>query len=363
VLIFSKELISLLHRREKLKSIANFLKRKDIIFTKQRYLYDSMSYMAFGLFASLIIGLIIRTMGEQLYSVSPGAISTFLVQTGSTAMSVMGAAIGVAVAYALKAPPLVIFSSAVTGTLGAALGGPAGAYCAGCIGAEFGKAINKETKLDILLTPAITIILGGIAAASLGRLLDYLMRGLGQIVMHATELQPFLMGIVVAVVIGVVLTTPIFSSTALCIMMNISGLAAGAATVGGCCHMIGFAVISFKDNRIGGFFAHGLGTSMIQIPNIMKNWKILLPSILASAVLGPLSTTVFKMTNLPHGSGLGTSGLVGQITTFIDMGFSAQILVYVLLLHFILPALISWIFYLYMRQKGHIKDGDMLLDF
>lgn len=286
-----------------MNSIASFLKRKDIVFTKQRYLYDSMSYMAFGLFASLIIGLILRTMGEQLYSAAPGAAAEFLMHIGSTAMGLMGAAIGVAVASSLKVPPLVLFSSTASGALGAVLGGPAGAYCAACVGAEFGKAISKETKLDILLTPATTIIFGGLAAASLGRLLDFLMRGFGQIVMNATELQPFLMGIIVSVVIGVVLTTPIFSSTALCIMMNISGLAAGAATVGGACHMIGFAVTSFKDNRMGGLFAQGLGTSMLQIPNVMKNWKILLPSIFASAILGPLATTVFGMTNVPHGAG------------------------------------------------------------
>ncbi len=326
--------------------------------------------MALGLFASLLIGLIIKTLGEQLILwVAPNPFSDFCIETGSLAMGLMGPAIGVAVAWGLKAPPLVLFASAVTGSMGAtvvgtmftASGGPAGAFMAAAIGAEFGKAVYKETKVDIIVTPAVTLIAGMIGAKIFGPAVGAIMTGLGSIVMSATEMQPFLMGIIVSVVVGLVLTAPI-SSAALCIMLGLEGIAAGAATVGCCAQMIGFAVISFKANGVGGLIAQGIGTSMLQVPNIIKNWWILLPPTLAGAILGPLATVVFKMTNIPAGAGMGTSGLVGQIGTFTSMGFTLNTLGLVLLLHIALPGILSYVFYKLLLKSGKISDSDLKLD-
>ena len=339
-----------------------FLKRKDIEFSAKRYFNDALSAMALGLFSSLLIGLIIKTLGEQttnLFGENP--VSVFLIETGAIAMGLMGPAIGVAVAWGLKAPPLVLFSSVVTGSMGAALGGPAGAFLAAAIGAEFGKAVSKETKVDILVTPATTLIAGMISAKVFGPAIGALMTGLGKVIMAATELQPFLFGIIVAVVVGLVLTAPI-SSAALCIMLDLSGLAAGAATVGCAAQMIGFAVVSYKENGIGGLVAQGLGTSMLQVSNIIRNPWILLPPTLAGAIIGPLATVVFKMTNIPVGAGMGTSGLVGQIGTFTSMGFSLPVLMKVLLLHFALPALLSILIYIPLKKTGKIKEGDYKLN-
>ncbi|MEG0157383.1 MAG: PTS sugar transporter subunit IIC, partial [Anaerovoracaceae bacterium] len=303
----------------------SFLKRKDIEFSVKRYVQDALSAMALGLFSSLLIGLIIKTLGEQIANIGgfskENVVIAFLITTGTVAMSMMGPAIGVAVAWGLKAPPLVLFASAVTGYMGADLGGPAGAFIAVAIGAEFGKAISKETKVDIIVTPAVTLIMGSLAATVVGPAVGKLMTGLGSLIMTATEWQPFFFGIFIAVIVGLALTAPI-SSAALCIMLDLSGLAAGAATVGCCAQMVGFAVISFKDNGIGGLVAQGIGTSMLQISNIIKHPWILLPPTLAGAIIGPISTCVFKMTNNAMGAGMGTSGLVGQIGTFTDMGFT-----------------------------------------
>ncbi len=340
-----------------------FLKRKDIEFSVKRYLIDALSAMAQGLFASLLIGLIIKTIGEQTALLfGENAISSFLVAAGGMAMAYMGAAIGVSVAHGLKAPNLVIFASVATGMLGAANGGgPAGAFLAAVIGIEFGKAVSKETKVDIIITPLVTIITGAIAAAIFAPAVGALMTGLGKIIMSATEMQPFIMGIIVSVVVGLALTAPI-SSAALCIMLDLSGLAAGAATVGCCAQMIGFAVISFKDNGVGGLFAQGIGTSMLQVPNIVKNPWILLPPTIAGAVLGPVATCVFRMTNIAAGAGMGTSGLVGQIGTFTSMGFTVNVLLLVLLLHIALPAVLSLAVHLGLKKAGKIKDGDYLLE-
>ena len=338
-----------------------FLKKKDIEFSAKRYFIDALSFMAQGLFASLIIGLIIKTIGtETIKLFGENIFSNFFVEIGSIAMSMMGAAIGVAVSYALKAPPLVMFCGAITGTLGATFGGPAGAFVATVVGCEFGKLVSKETKVDILVTPFVTILLGMLSAKTIGPAVDLLMSGLGLLIMKATEMQPFFMGIIISVIMGLALTAPI-SSAALAIMMELSGLAAGAATVGCAAQMIGFAVISYKENGVGGLFAQGLGTSMLQVPNIVKNFWILLPPTLASAVLGPISTMVFKMTNNPSGAGMGTSGLVGQIGTLTDMGFSISTFISILLLHIALPALLSYIFYVPLYKKGKIKDGDLKL--
>lgn len=339
-----------------------FLKRKDIEFSAKRYFNDALSAMALGLFSSLLIGLIIKTLGEQTTNlIGDNPVSAFLIETGGIAMGLMGPAIGVAVAWGLKAPPLVLFASVVTGSMGAALGGPAGAFLAAAIGTEFGKAVSKETKVDILVTPATTLIAGMISAKVFGPAIGALMTGLGKVIMAATELQPFLFGIIVAVVVGLVLTAPI-SSAALCIMLDLSGLAAGAATVGCAAQMIGFAVVSYKENGIGGLVAQGLGTSMLQVSNIIRNPWILLPPTLAGAIIGPLATVVFKMTNIPVGAGMGTSGLVGQIGTFTSMGFSLPVLMKVLLLHIALPALLSILIYIPLKKAGKIKEGDYKLN-
>lgn len=345
-----------------MNQVKTFLDRKDIRFTVKRYANDALSAMAIGLFSSLIIGLIIKTLGEQtIHLFGENTVSLLLVEIGAAAMAMMGAAIGAAVAFGLKAPPLVIFSSIITGSLGGSFGGPAGAFVAAAVGAEFGKAVSKETKVDIIVTPAVTLLVGALAAKTVGPLVSALMTGLGAIVMEATELQPFLMGIVVSVIMGLVLTAPI-SSAALAIMLGLSGLAGGAATAGCSAQMIGFAVIGFKENGVGGLFAQGLGTSMLQISNIVNNWWILAPPTLAAAITGPISTVILKMTNIPAGSGMGTSGLVGQIGTFTSMGFSINVLLAVLVLHFVLPATLALIFDRLLKKAGKIKVGDYRLD-
>ena len=281
----------------------------------------------------------------------------------------MGAAIGVAVAWSLKAPPLVLFTSVVTGMMGATMtgfgidvaGGPAGAFVAVALGAEFGKMVSKETKVDILVTPAVTLIMGGIGAKLIGPAIGWCMLKLGDLIMTATEWQPFVFGIVISVVVGLALTAPI-SSAALCIMLDLSGLAAGAATVGCCAQMVGFAVASYKENGVGGLVAQGLGTSMLQISNIIKNPWILLPATLAGAIVGPISTCLLKMTNIPVGAGMGTSGLVGQIGTFTDMGFTLDTLWKVLLIQIVLPAVLTILIDQVLRRTGKIKDGDYKLD-
>ena len=290
-------------------------------------------------------------------------------EIGGIAKTYMGAAIGVAVAWSLKAPPLVLFTSVVTGMMGATMtgfgidvaGGPAGAFVAVALGAEFGKMVSKETKVDILVTPAVTLIMGGIGAKLIGPAIGWCMLKLGDLIMTATEWQPFVFGIVISVVVGLALTAPI-SSAALCIMLDLSGLAAGAATVGCCAQMVGFAVASYKENGVGGLVAQGLGTSMLQISNIIKNPWILLPATLAGAIVGPISTCLLKMTNIPVGAGMGTSGLVGQIGTFTDMGFTLETLWKVLLIQIVLPAVLTILIDQVLRRTGKIKDGDYKLD-
>lgn len=330
----------------------SFLKRKNIEISVQRYGIDAMGSMAQGLFASLIVGLILKVLGERL------GIS-ILMDFGSRAMSMMGPAIGVAVAYGLKAPLLVLLPSTITGAAGAQLGGPAGAFVAAVIGTEFGKLVSKETKLDIIITPAVTISSGVFAGMTIGPVIDIFMTALGQIIMRATELHPIPMGILVSVIMGLILTLPI-SSAAIAIMLHLGGLAAGAATVGCCSQMIGFAVASYKENGVGGLLSQGLGTSMLQIPNIIKNPYIWVPPTLASAILGPVATTILFMENIPEGAGMGTSGLVGQFGTIEIMGTSA--IPKIVILHFILPAILTFAISELMRKKGYIKNGDMKLD-
>lgn len=348
----------------------SFFKRKDIEISAKRYLQDALSAMALGLFGSLLIGVIFDTLGTQTANLfGDNAVSAFCVEIGGIAKTYMGAAIGVAVAWSLKAPPLVLFTSVVTGMMGATMtgfgidvaGGPAGAFVAVALGAEFGKMVSKETKVDILVTPAVTLIVGGIGAKLIGPAIGWCMLKLGDLIMTATEWQPFVFGIVISVIVGLALTAPI-SSAALCIMLDLSGLAAGAATVGCCAQMVGFAVASYKENGVGGLVAQGLGTSMLQISNIIKNPWILLPATLASAIIGPISTCLLKMTNIPVGAGMGTSGLVGQIGTFTDMGFTLDTLWKVVLIQIVLPAVLTILIDQVLRRTGRIKDGDYKLD-
>ena len=338
------------------------LKKKGIEISVKRYAIDALSAMAMGLFATLLIGLILKTAGEQLSLLSgENAVTAALVSIGTTAMGLMGAGIGIAVSYSLKAPLMVVVCGAINGMAGAALGGPAGSFIAALFGCEFGKLVYKSTKLDIIVTPAVSLIAGYIISVTAGPVIDALMKGLGAVIMAATELRPFEMGIIVSVIMGLVLTAPI-SSAALAIMLDLSGLAAGAATAGCCAQMIGFAVISYKANGMGGLAAQGLGTSMLQVPNIIKNPWILLPPTLAAAVTGPVSTLLMGMTNVPSGAGMGTCGLVGQISTFTSMGFTGAVLLKVLILHFALPAALSWAFYVPLVSWKKIKHEDLALD-
>lgn len=332
----------------------SFLKRKNIEISIKRYGIDALGAMALGLFASLIVGLILKVLGEKL-GIAP------LVDYGKQAMAMMGPAIGVAVAFGLKSPPLVLFASTISGAAGAKLGGPAGAFIAAVIGAEFGKLVSKETKVDIIVTPAVTIILGVLAGTIVGQPIATFMEWIGIVIMRATELAPIPMGILVSTLMGMILTLPI-SSAAIGIMLKLGGLAAGAATVGCSTQMVGFAVASYRENGWGGLISQGLGTSMLQIPNIVKNPRIWIPPTLASAILGPLATTILPMENIPIGSGMGTAGLVGQFGVIEAMGLSGSVIFKIVLLHFILPAIVTLIISEFMRKKNWIKFGDMKLD-
>lgn len=330
----------------------------------KRYFVDAMGAMALGLFSSLIIGLII----SQIAKIPMGIVSETLIAIADVAKSgpVVGAAIGVAVAWGLKGnKPLTIFSCAIAGAFGYTFGGggPVGAYIGGVVGAEFGRLVAGKTKVDIVLVPLVVILAGGAICALIGPPIGAFMIWLGAVVNDLTILQPLPMGILVAVVMGVILTLPI-SSAAIAISIGLSGLAAGAATVGCCAQMVGYAVISFRENRWGGLVAQGVGTSMLQVPNLFKKPVLWIPPIITSAILGPLSTMVFKMENIPAGAGMGTSGLVGQFGTWDAMfnGSNAlPLLGEILLLHVVLPAAISLAISEIMRKKGWIKFGDLKL--
>ena len=346
-------------KQKKYTGLKDFLQKKDIEISVQRYLIDAMKYMAFGLFGTLLIGSILNQIGSLTGW-------TFLCETvWPAAQAMTGPAIAAGVAWALNAPPLVIFSVTVGGYLGNSLGGPAGAFIAALFAVECGKMISGETKIDILLTPLVTVMVGAGVATLVGPPIGSLMTWLGELIMWATAQQPVIMGIVIAVVVGVVLTLPI-SSAAMCIMLNLTGIAAGAATVGCCCQMVGFAVQSFKDNGWGGVAAQGLGTSMLQVPNIVRNWKIWIPPTVASAILGPLATTIFQMENTAVAAGMGSCGLVGQIGTWMAMsesGASAgHIALCIGLLQIILPAIVTYLIYIPCHKAGWIKDGDMKLE-
>ena len=323
----------------------------------QRYFVDAMSAMALGLFSSLIIGLIM----SQLSKVPFLAFLAPYSEMAAAASPVVGSAIGAAIAWGLKAKPLVVFSCVVCGAFGYQAGGPVGAYVAAVIGSELGRLVSGKTKVDIVVTPMVTIITGSVAGQLVGPYIQSFMSGLGAVINHATELSPLPMGILVAVIVGMVLTAPI-SSAALCIMLDLSGLAAGAAVVGCSAQMVGFAVASFRENKWGGLLSQGIGTSMLQFSNIMRKPQIWIAPTLAGAVLGPISTCVFKMTNTATGAGMGTSGLVGQFGAFAAMGGAMpqwQIWAEVLLMHFVAPAILTLLFDFALRKIGWIKDGDM----
>lgn len=334
-----------------------FLNRKKVNISFKTYFIDAMGAMAYGLFASLLVGTILNTIGQE-FNIE------FLSKTlWPIVQAATGPAIAVSIAYSLNAPDLVLFSSAVVGVAGYQLGGPIGVFISTIFAVEFGKLISKETKIDIVLTPVVTVLVGAIIATFIGPYIQAMMVAIGNAIMAATKQQPLIMGIIVSVAMGMILTLPI-SSAAICIMLGLSGLAGGAATVGCCANMIGFAVISYKDNGFEGLLAQGIGTSMLQMPNIIRKPIIWLPSIIASAILGPISTIIFKMENTPLGSGMGTCGFVGQIGTLNAMESISKgtVLLNMALLHFVLPAIISYIAYLILKNKGIIKDGDMKLN-
>ena len=334
-----------------------FLNRKKVNISFKTYFIDAMGAMAYGLFASLLVGTILNTIGQE-FNIE------FLSKTlWPIVQAATGPAIAVSIAYSLNAPDLVLFSSAVVGVAGYQLGGPIGVFISTIFAVEFGKLISKETKIDIVLTPVITVLVGATIATFIGPYIQAMMVAIGNAIMAATKQQPLIMGIIVSVAMGMILTLPI-SSAAICIMLGLSGLAGGAATVGCCANMIGFAVISYKDNGFEGLLAQGIGTSMLQMPNIIRKPVIWLPSIIASAILGPISTIIFKMENTPLGSGMGTCGFVGQIGTLNAMESISKgtVLLNMALLHFILPAIISYVVYLILKNKGIIKDGDKKLN-
>lgn len=334
-----------------------YLNGKGISLSAREYIITALSYMALGLFSSLIIGLIFKTIGEQ-------SGLAFFVEIGEFAMDskIMGGAIGVAIAYGLKAPPLVLFSALFAGAFGAELGGPAGSYVAVLFATEFGKLVYKLTRVDIIVTPFITILVGYITGKLIGMPINTFMLWFGEIINWSTTQRPFIMGILVAVLMGWALTAPI-SSVAIAFMLSLDGLAAGAAAIGCSAQMIGFAVSSYRDNGFGGFLAQAIGTSMLQVSNILKKPVILIPPTMAGIILAPIGTVWLNMTNNTAGAGMGTSGLVGQIMAFEAMGFSMNVFWSVLLLHIIAPAIISIVFTVILRKIGWIKPGDMKISY
>ena len=362
-----------------MKKVKEFLKRKDIEISLKRYGIDALGAMAQGLFCSLLIGTIINTIGTQFHI-------DFLMQTvatvagvdytvGGLASAMSGPAMAVAIGYALKCPPLVLFSMITVGFAANALGGAGGPLAVlfvAIIAAEFGKAVSKETKVDILVTPLVTIGVGIFLSWLIAPPLGYAANFVGKFIMWATELQPFLMGILVSVVVGVALTLPI-SSAAICAALGLTGLAGGAAVAGCCAQMIGFAVISFKENKWGGLVSQGIGTPMLQMPNIVKNPRVWIAPTLASAITGPIATCIFKlkMNGAPVSSGMGTCGLVGQIGVYtgwindIAEGTKAAITGFdwlgLVLISFVLPAVLSLIIHAGVVKLGWVKEGDLKL--
>ena len=327
----------------------------------RKYVIDALSHMAQGLFCSLILGLIIGQIAKI-----PGLdFLNFIAEALSASSPLVGACIGLAIAYGLSTAPLVMISSAITGALGYEAGGPVGAYLAVIIGAEIGSLISRRTPVDIILTPLVTIIAGGLFARYCCSPINDFILYLGEVINKATMLSPFMMGIAVSVMVGCALTLPI-SSVAICVMLGIDGLAAGAATVGCCAQMVGFAVTSFKDNGMGGLLSQGLGTSMLQIGNIVRRPAIWIAPTLTAAILGPVSTVWLQMTNSALGAGMGTSGLVGPLATFATMteagAAAGPLTIKIICLYFLAPAVISLGIHMLLKKTGLVKAGDMKLE-
>lgn len=354
---------------ENQKGFAAFLAKKDIVFSAKRYGIDALGAMAQGLFASLLIGTILKTLGQQL-----GV--AILVDIGTFAQAVTGPAMAVSIGYALKCPPLVLFSLIAVGgaanQLGGA-GGPLAVFVVTIFAAEFGKLVSKETKVDIIVTPSVTICVGVLLSMWWAPSIGAAASAVGNAIKWATELQPFFMGILVSVIVGIALTLPI-SSAAICAALGLTGLAGGAAVAGCCAQMVGFAVMSFKENKWSGLLVQGIGTSMLQIGNIVKNPMIWIPPTLASAVTGPIATCIFrmKMNGDAVASGMGTCGLVGQIgvytgwindiTAGTKVGITSMDWLGLVLVCFILPAVLTLVFAYPMRKKNLIKENDLKLD-
>ena len=365
-------------------SIRAFLKRKDIVFSAKRYGIDALGAMAQGLFCTLLVGTILNTIGQQF---GIGFLNAIIVSIGKgegavhytiggLASLMVGPGIAVAIGFALHCPALVLFSLIPVGFAANAMGGaggPLAVYFVAIIAAEAGKLVSKETKVDILVTPIVTILAGVGIASLVAAPIGAAATAVGDFVKWATVLQPFWMGILVSVVIGIALTLPI-SSAAICAALTLTGLAGGAAVAGCCAQMVGFAVMSFKENRWGGLVAQGVGTSMLQMPNIVKNPRIWIPPILASAITGPLATCLFKleMNGSPVSSGMGTCGFVGQIGVYTgwvdDVASGAKVAITTMdwvglaLICFVLPAVLSWIFCQILRKWDWIKENDLKLE-
>lgn len=353
---------------ENMGKVSVFLKRKNVLFSAKRYGIDAMGAMAQGLFASLLIGTIIKTLGQQLNV-------QFLIDAGNFAQQVAGPAMAVSIGAALSAPQLVLYSLIAVGMaankLGGA-GGPLAVYFITIVASECGKIVSKETKVDILVTPAVTILVGVGLSVLCAPTIGAAASSVGDFIKWATNLQPLLMGILVSVVVGMALTLPI-SSAAICAALSLTGLAGGAALAGCCAQMVGFAVMSFRENGVGGLVSQGLGTSMLQMPNIIRNPRTWIPPTLASAITGPIATCLFhlEMNGPAVSSGMGTCGLVGQIGVYtgwlndIAAGTKAAILpmdwVGLILICFVLPAVLTLLFAFFLRKWGWIKDGDLKL--
>ncbi len=350
---------------EKLKQ---FMQRKDIVISAKRYGIDALGSMAQGLFCSLLIGTIINTLGTQLNM-------PYLNTVGGYATAMSGPAMAVAIGYALHCPPLVLFSLVAVGNAANALGGAGGPLAVliiAIIAAEFGKAVSKETRIDVLITPLVTIFVGVSLAALCAPAIGQAASSLGQVIMWATEQEPFVMGILVSVIVGIALTLPI-SSAAICAALSLTGLAGGAAVAGCCAQMIGFAVMSYPENKVGGLISQGLGTSMLQMGNIVRNPRIWIPAIVTSAITGPIATCIFhlEMNGAAVSSGMGTCGLVGQIGVYtgwvndVANGTKAAITAFdwigLLLICFLLPALLCPLFTVLLKKIGWIKEGDLKL--
>lgn len=367
-----------------MEKVKAFLKRKNIVISARRYGVDALGAMAQGLFASLLIGTILNTLGAQFgigfLTAKVITINEVGYTIGGLASFMSGPAMAVAIGYALQAPPLVLFSLVTAGyacnALGGA-GGPLAVLFVAIIAAECGKAVSKETKVDILVTPIVTVLIGIGTAWLIAPPIGGAANAFGQVIMKTTELQPFLMGILVSVLVGIALTLPI-SSAAICSVLGLTGLAGGAAVAGCCANMVGFAVMSFRENRWGGLVSQGLGTSMLQMGNIVKNPRIWIPPILASAVTGPIATCLFRleMNGAAINSGMGTCGLCGQLGVWTGwINPSEQALANgaaaiapgafewlgLILVSFVLPAILCWALGALFRKKGWIKEGDLLL--